>query len=308
MAEAGTEGAGAVAAAAAGAAAAPVAGAAGNGALTLEALAPEIQETIARKGWTEALKTSPVDFVNTLGGAYRGLESKVGSDTIVAPKQGAPLGEFFKQNGPAFGLPETAEAYKIEPPEKLPEGLAWDDKLAGALGKAAFEAGAPPALVSPLVQAYHQYMGEQYAAAVAADAAQRDKDMATLRAAWGPNFAANVEHAGAAVRVMAKELGLKTDQEVSDLVGAVSTAMGNDAMATRAFHLFAKSFGEDALREGTIAAGIGMSADQIKAKRAEMQKLPAYGNAADAEHDRVIQEFSRLGELLHKLENPRAAA
>ena len=67
------------------------------------------------------------------------MKSTLGSDKVPVPKDPNDQ-EAWDRYYIAGGRPPEPKAYQIEKPEKLPEGMIWDDNMEGWWKRSAFEA------------------------------------------------------------------------------------------------------------------------------------------------------------------------
>ena len=114
------------------------------------------------------------DFVNTFPEQYKGaraffgkyanaeqaakgleeLQYFAGQKTLTRPAADAPKDvqdAFAARLRAANGAPEKPEDYGIKAPEKMPEGMTWDDATAGEFGKLAYKYAANPEFVKEAI-------------------------------------------------------------------------------------------------------------------------------------------------------------
>lgn len=89
--------------------------------------------------------------------AAKGLEELqyfAGQKTLTRPAADAPKDvqdAFAARLRAANGAPEKPEDYGIKAPEKMPEGMTWDDATAGEFGKLAYKYAANPEFVKEAI-------------------------------------------------------------------------------------------------------------------------------------------------------------
>lgn len=154
------------------------------------------------------IKTLPKDlqenaslgrYSNTesLARAYVNLEKTLGSDKVPVPKDPNDQ-EAWDRYYVAGGRPPEPKAYQIEKPEKLPEGVIWDDNMEGWWKQSAFEAGLSQRQAQKLVDQYR----DRYIAQVDSSNKQITNDIvkgkAELQRDWGSEYEARRSLARAA--------------------------------------------------------------------------------------------------------------
>lgn len=124
--------------------------------------------------------------------------------TLKAPAPDAKPEEvqkFNEQIRSVFGIPATPEEYKLAKPDKLPDGLTWDEKEVGEFAKLAHSLNIPTAAAQKLVEFDMQRMAK-YAESGRAKIDEFVKSQeAELRKEWGPDFEANLGKAAKAAQV-----------------------------------------------------------------------------------------------------------
>lgn len=89
----------------------------------------------------------------------------------------------------ALGVPDKADGYDFKVPEKMPDGVAYDDALAGKFKEAAHKLGLTPAQAQGIHDMQMEHVGGLTENALKENAAQlsekADKAHAALEEAWG---------------------------------------------------------------------------------------------------------------------------
>lgn len=107
----------------------------------------------------------------------------------------------------AVGVPERPQDYSLKAPEKLPDGVTWDEAMAGKFAGVAHAAGLTPAQVAKLQEFQVGYVGEQVAAAREAAAQAEAAEKQELQKAFGQGLSKAVDHA----QRLAKQEGLNPE-------------------------------------------------------------------------------------------------
>lgn len=107
----------------------------------------------------------------------------------------------------ALGRPDDPDGYGIAKPEKMPDGLDWNDDFAKKFTAHAHSIGMPKAMAHKLMEWHTAQMGEQAAAMRAAG----EKYVADEREALTKTFGPKLADAAAAAQNAAKEAGIDPD-------------------------------------------------------------------------------------------------
>jgi hypothetical protein len=165
-------------------------------------------EWIPEKFWL-ADKGEP--DVQKLGAAYVGLEKKLGTRVDIAPPDANSTPEQVAAWRKLNGVPEKPEDYGLKKPEQLPEGVQWNEKLAGDFAKLAHELHLPPSAVQKLAEFHNGNLGAMQKQAQETQAAKRAEVIGALKQEWGADFERTANDAATA----AKAIGV--DIETSEL-------------------------------------------------------------------------------------------
>lgn len=166
--------------------------------------------------------------------------------TLKAPAPDAPAEEvqkFNEQIRGVLGIPATPEEYKLAKPEKIPDGLKWDEAEVGEFSKLAHSLNIPPAAAQKLVEFDMQRMskyGEQ--GKVKLDEFVKSQE-AELRKDWGTEFDVNLGKAAKAAQLAGFDLN---DSE-----------LGNNAKFVKAMLTVSNLIKPDAL-VGNDKSGVSM--------------------------------------------------
>ncbi|QJQ31820.1 hypothetical protein GV829_04625 [Sphingomonas lacunae] len=192
--------------------------------------------------------------------SYRELEGRyLSGDKLVVPKEGDPQ-EVFDRYYAAIGRPEAPDKYEF----KAPDGHELDADLTGRIGKKAFEAGVPQAMLAPLVDEFNAYVLEQQQTAEAARIAAKNEGVAEVRREWGDNFDSRIAQANQAMRML---------ELTPDDIGALEDAWGTPRVL-RLMHKLGAGMGEDALIGGGAAQRFSLSPAEARAERERLESDP----------------------------------
>lgn len=148
-----------------------------KGLFDLDRLDPDVRKVVTRKHWETITDAS--DLVRH----YENLEKHVGADPLQRPKADAQLGDYFREHGQVFGVPEKPDGYKIELGE-LPDGVQRDEAREKAFLEYAHSKGMPQALVQAMVD----FARDEAAASFTKSKGGYDAEIAAedqaLRAEW----------------------------------------------------------------------------------------------------------------------------
>ncbi|HWB05845.1 MAG TPA: hypothetical protein VG796_22680, partial [Verrucomicrobiales bacterium] len=100
----------------------------------------------------------------------------------------------------ALGRPDAPDGYGLKAPDKLPDGVAWDDAMAAQFAGVAHRIGLTPSQVSALQEFQIGHVGTQSAAAREAMQKSIEAEQAALKSAFGeslPQAAADAQRIAA---------------------------------------------------------------------------------------------------------------
>lgn len=140
-----------------------------------------------------------------------------------------------------LGVPEAPDGYGIKAPESLPDGVSWDDGMAGEFAKVAHSIGLTPAQVAKLQEFQVGYIGQQVTGAREQAAQALQFEQAELK----KHFGADIDKAVGRVQGALKADGF--DPSIADPQSP--NFWGPDFL--RYADLQAKRSGEDRLAGGT---------------------------------------------------------
>lgn len=107
----------------------------------------------------------------------------------------------------AIGVPDDPKGYGIKPPEKLPDGVKWDDSLSEKFAGIAHQAGLTPAQVAKLTEWQVAQVAEQVGATRESAAQAMEAEKKELNRTFGADLPKAVDLA----QRIAKQEGLSPD-------------------------------------------------------------------------------------------------
>ena len=277
-----TEAAGAAAAAgtgdngAAGAASAAIASAAGAGDAQswINSIPENARDYVNNKGWK-----SQTDLLT----GYQNLESKLGANRVVIPKDGdtASEAEFRK----ALGVPEAADKYDI----KLPEGATVDKAFLDTAKGWFHEAGLTPKQANALASKWNEHGAKLTADAEAAWKQQNEADFENVKKEWGKEADANFAAAQKALRAGAKAAGI--DPKVAS--EAMEQALGAAGYA-KFLAFFGKGLGEHHFVNGEGVTGSHFTPEAARARMDQLKKDSGWFAKFQANDIAAVTEWKNL--------------
>jgi hypothetical protein len=129
--------------------------------------------------------------------------------TLKAPAPDAKpeeVAKFNEQIREVLGVPVKVEDYKIAKPDKLPEGLTWNEAEVGEFAKLAHSLNIPPAAAQKLVEFDAQRMAKLNASGEAKLDEFVKSQEAELRKDWGAEFEVNLGKAAKAAQLAGFDL------------------------------------------------------------------------------------------------------
>lgn len=185
-----------------------------------------------------------------------------------------------------LGRPVTADKYDLAG-VKFTDGSEVDAAFTDFVRAEAFKGGLSQAAATAMAQGFVNFLEKQTAADAGEQTAALEAQRSELKASWGQNFDANLFIA----RQAALKLGLTPEQ-----VAAMETSMGYKNLM-EAFSTIGRKIGEDTFVADTSRGDGTMTADQAKARIAEMktdsdfQKRLLAGGAAEAREFKAMHEI-----------------
>ena len=124
--------------------------------------------------------------------------------TLKAPAPDAPPAEVEKFNSQireVLGVPTKVEDYKLTKPEKMPEGMTWNEDKAKDFATLAHSLNIPPAAADKIAAWQMQQMGEAVQKGQGQIEAWKQSQADELKKDWGADYDANLGLAAQAAKV-----------------------------------------------------------------------------------------------------------
>lgn len=211
--------------------------------------------------------------------SYVAAQKLVGT-TLRVPKDDAPNEEwaaFYTK----LGRPEKPEGYKIDKPEKLPDGVTWNERKVEDFRRIAHEIGLTPKQLAKIVDFETQHTIGARDSAMSAIVEERKAGEKALKDKWGAGYDRNTRLARAAWTRFGGPDG-------------VDDKYGNDPT----FVEFMASVGEAMLEDGEITGEIlNMGGpEQIKRQIAEIRadRKHPFHDPTHKGHAAALEEVDRL--------------
>lgn len=120
-----------------------------------------------------------------MGEEYQSLKGKL-EGTVKVPGEKATDEEriaFYK----ALGVPDKPDGYEIKRPEKMPEGMSYDEALEGSFKEVAHKVGLTPSQTQAIVEMFNNHEIELYSGMDKIISENREKAVNTLKDIWKGN-------------------------------------------------------------------------------------------------------------------------
>jgi len=233
----------------------------------------ELTNTVAKYKSPEGLLKGAANLISFAGKKVEG---------VVVPNEGSTEQEIAEYRQ-AIGVPESPTAYDIQP-ENLPEGMGWDEGLAGEWQNAFHEAGISQEQAAKLSQAYSDITNNQLTQANQTLQLQSESEMEQQRAEiqkqWGDKYDTNLQNAVNMAATMGFDLESQQDM----------AAMRNPKVLNMILEK------HTALQEGTMPRG-GQPNTGTESFRDQANALYSkYPNMMTAPHD-VRAKYQELRKL-----------
>ena len=233
----------------------------------------ELTNTVAKYKSPEGLLKGAANLISFAGKKVEG---------VVVPNEGSTEQEIAEYRQ-AIGVPESPTAYDLQP-ENLPEGMGWDEGLAGEWQNAFHGAGISQEQAAKLSQAYSDITNNQLTQANQTLQLQSESEMEQQRAEiqkqWGDKYDTNLQNAVNMAATMGFDLESQQDM----------AAMRNPKVLNMILEK------HTALQEGTMPRG-GQPNTGTESFRDQANALYSkYPNMMTAPHD-VRAKYQELRKL-----------
>ena len=261
---------------------------------------PEEKQWMAARGLTEDDATK---VIPKLVKGHRAAEQRLGKglESIMdRPAKDQKLSDWMREQKDIFGLPASDAEYKIEKPEALKDGIAWDGEFEAAAKKLAFEQGILPSQLQAMTNFYAGKVAAMGKAADDAFEAANTKMMGEINKDWGKEAPAKMAQARQAAQVLGEKAGLDA-AGIAAVSSVISEKAGGDAATIKLFAALADMMGDDRLVQGG-GGQFGTTPAEARAQIAQLQGPDgAYSKAVAArnpvEMARLKPEIERLTKI-----------
>lgn len=250
----------------------------------------------------------PLDAVKSLAGMEKNAKAKLGkgvNQLMEKPGEGQDVGEWLRQNGELFGIPEAPEKYDIKPPEDWPKEAEWDTDFEAEARKIAHEEGIPTKALQRMTQLYAGKVAGMLSGAESELQSATAAMMDDLKKDWGDQLNSRISLAQQASSVMAEQIGMDATQ--MENLRSVLSAKTGDANTIRFFAKIGEMLGEDHAgglnaKGSALAMTPADARSEIEAmKKADSEYMQAMKrkqeNGSDAEFDRLHQRKLQLTKI-----------
>jgi hypothetical protein len=222
---------------------------------------------VATKGWK-----SSADILTS----YQKLESVIGADKVVLPKDGDVEGE--KAFRAKMGVPDTADKYDL----KLPTDATVDQEFIGVAKGWMHEAGLTPRQAQIVAAKWVEYSGVATAGAATAAEQAAEQEMLAFEKEAGNKSDEYKAAAQRAFRIAAKPVGLD-GEDSAKIVAAIGA---NKAM--KLFSFFGSMAAEARYVDGTTGGFGGFTPEAALARMNQLKNDSAW-------RDRMTRDQSGAG-------------
>jgi len=234
-----------------------------------------LTNTVAKYKNADGLLKGAANLVNFAGKKVEG---------VLVPNEGSSPEEVAEYQK-AIGVPESATAYELKP-ENLPEGMDWDNELAGEWSNVFHEAGISQDQAQRISQAYSDITSKQLEQANQTLGANAEAEMAEqqsfMKKEWGANYDSNM----VAAVDMAEVVGFDLDNQAD--MQAVRNPKVLDLLLSKS-----QSLQEGTLPRGGNPANANYESPQAKADRI-FQKHNGQIQFAPVEEQKAYQEARKM--------------
>lgn len=239
-----------------------------------------VRPFVTNKGWK-----STTDILTS----YQKLESQIGADKIVLPKDGDA--ESLKAYRAKLGVPETADKYDV----KLPEGSPVSKEFLDAAKSWFHEASLPPKAVQAIVDKYQAFVTESQKGVEATKINSIDSERDATFKEWGKDLDGNKAAMQRAYQLAKTDLNL-SDADYDSLAGVWGMAK-----TMKFFAKFGNMVGEHNFHGGEGNKGFGSTPEAARARMEALKKDTewfgrfAKGGAAEQLEWKNLQEAMARG-------------
>lgn len=222
-----------------------------------------------------------------LARGYSNAESLIGRDKVPIPKTDEDWDRWYA----AAGRPEAPDKYEFKRPEKMPDGMTYDEEEEKSFRVWAHKNGLNPKQAANLYEEAVNMRLARHGAWYESQAKARQTAEETLKRDWGQAYEGKL----ALARGTLKEFG-----DPDFVAHLEQSGLGNDPRMVRWLaKVGERTMGETALKGD--AKGGQMTPRDIEAKLADMREKnwAALSDKSHPDHRRLNQEYTKYFEMLY---------
>lgn len=243
-------------------------------------------EHIPEKFWDPEKKLARTD---DLAKAYTNLEKIMGSsDKIIVPKADDDT-EGWDRVYKSLGRPDTADAYEFQRPDKLPEGLQYDEDLEKNWRQVAHQNGLNARQARSIYETYVKHQVDRQGAWVTHQQQTRAQGEAALRRELGSQFEGSMQ---------AARMALRTYADPSYIEHLERTGQGNDPAVLRAWMKVGREMGGERQLKGKPAETSAADGQRTIAEFRNKYQKELFDNA-HPDHKARVTELQKLYEATY---------
>lgn len=244
------------------------------------------------------VQTKGYKSIDDLGVAYINSEKAIGADKIALPGKDAKPEDW----NPVFerlGWPKEAKGYEFKKPEKLPDGFAYDDKLADAFRAMAHKRQLTATQAAGVHDDFVAMMADVHTKTAGDIAVRNLEGRQALEKEFGAATATKFEAANRALKFFGGD----------DLVKVLEKAgLQSDPAMVKAWAKIGEALGEKGaagMGSGGAGGGFSKTPDEAKAEiakiRGEAASKPEHplNDKHNPEHGAVVERLKSLYAMAH---------
>lgn len=240
------------------------------------------QESSWRDGLTDTYRDKYTEFksADDLMKGYEGLVTKLGTNPIVRPKDGASdeeVQQYRESLASELGRPDDVSGYEFTLPEGAPDDFV-DDDLMGKMKDIAFKNGVSGEAFNEMAS---NFLSEQFNTFNELSSQQDSMESATetLKSEWGNDFDKNLEQASNFAKLSLSEKSIDSLGNNPDFIQAM-------------YELSNKT--KDGKIDTSNPAVVKSSPDELRAQARELMKHEAYRDNTHPEHKQVNDKIRKF--------------
>lgn len=221
-----------------------------------------------------------------LAKGYVNLEKLLGSEKVPKPLSEDDA-EGWDRWYTASGRPGKLEDYEFKRPDKLPDGLNYDEELEKDFRATAYSAGMNKKQAGVLYEKFVKGQIDRYQAYSVSQAQSRQKAEADLRTQFGGQYDAALTQAKTAMQTYADAEFRKWLDE---------SGQGNNPAMIRTFMKIGKEMQGDTRVQGKVEPAMNMADMERTIREFEAKNTKALYDGAHPDHAYLVKERNRLYE------------